>query len=142
MPNGLAISPACYQTALVRLYKDKTTTNWGHVSEEEDIHKTRTKPPNNLQPQTHFQTLAQDKIKTTTKENRENNWNKNDNDTICTEHPLKDNGDEIISSITHTYCKYCNTEEDSDGGESYDEDDDGVISSDTSYSNGIRTSGG
>ena len=58
------------------------------------------------------------------------------------EHPLKDDEDEIISSITHTYCKYCNTEEeDSEGGESYNKDNDGVISSDTLYSNGIHTSG-
>ena len=32
-------------------------------------------------------------------------------------------------------------EEDREEGESYDEDDDGVISSDTSYSKGIHTSG-
>ena len=48
MPNGWAISQARHQTAPVRLHKDKTTTSWRRVFEEEDIHKTGTKLSNNL----------------------------------------------------------------------------------------------
>ena len=50
--------------------------------------------------------------------------------------------DETTVSISHAYCKYCNTEEeDSDEEQSNNKEDDGVISPNTSYSNGIHTSG-
>ena len=44
------------------------------------------------------------------------------------------------TSISHAHCKHCNAE-DSDEEQSEDEEDDGVISPNTSYSNGIHTSG-
>ena len=65
MPNGWAISPKCHQTAPVKVHKDKNMTIRRHVFKEEDIHKTETKPTNNLQ--------LQNEIKTTTKRIREDN---------------------------------------------------------------------
>ena len=52
----------------------------------------------------------------------------------------------MVSTLQETtrmkYCKYCNAEEeDSDEEQSEDEEFDGVISPNTSYSNGIHTSG-
>ena len=48
MSNEYAISPACHQTAPVRVHKDETTTSRRRIFEEEDIHETGTKPSNNL----------------------------------------------------------------------------------------------
>ena len=73
MLNGEAISPARYQTALVRLHKDETTTSQRRVSEEEGVHETATRPWNNLWLQTRAQIPAQDEIKTTTKKISEDN---------------------------------------------------------------------
>ena len=65
MPNGWAISPTRHQTAPVKVHKDKNMTSRRRVFKEEDIHKTGTKPPNNLR--------LQNEIKTTTKRIREDN---------------------------------------------------------------------
>ena len=71
MPNGWAISPARHQTAPGKVHKDKNTISRRHIFKEEDIHKTGTKPSNNLQ--------LQNEIKTTTKRIREDNDHRGSN---------------------------------------------------------------
>ena len=147
MPNGLAISPARCQTALARLHPPlhlcTSDCNQGHARFGMEEELTKFIKENSLCECKDCSTKEEDnKEEELTKFIKENSLCDCKDCSTKEEDTKEEELTNLIKENTLYDCKECSTkEEDTKEEEPLEEDDDGVISPNTSYSNGIHTSG-